>query len=176
LSDRKWDESGPDVDRADASRADDRAEKAAHHNDAGADDYAVGYGRPPKATRFQPGKSGNPAGGHKRKASYKPLLDQFRELLAEPVTVTVGGRPKRMYNRELLLRSMISDAQKKNPQARKQVIALLIAVGEQDRATGSSFINPDGKVQTFDLDEDQKKLHEELTREYTENPDEQQQT
>jgi hypothetical protein len=162
LSDRKWDESGPDVDRADASRDHDRSEKAAHHNDAGADDYAVGYGRTPKATRFQRGKSGNPAGGRKRKGSYKSLHDEFRELLAEQVTVTVGGRPKRMSNRELLLRSMISDAQKKNPQARKQVITLLIAVDEHDRAIGSSFINPNGKVHQFDWGEAEKKLLAEL--------------
>jgi hypothetical protein len=74
VSDRKWDESGPDVDRADASRAHDRAEKAAHQSDAGADDYAVGWRHPPLETRFQEGKSGNPAGGRKRKTSYKPLL------------------------------------------------------------------------------------------------------
>jgi hypothetical protein len=112
VSDRKWDESGPDVDRADASRAHDRAEKAAHQSDAGADDYAVGYRRPPKATRFQPGKSGNPAGGRKRKGSYKSLYDEFRELLAEQVTVTVGGRPERMSTRTFLLRRGISGAKK----------------------------------------------------------------
>jgi hypothetical protein len=30
-------------------------------------DYEVGYGRPPVHTRFPAGKSGNPAGGRKRR-------------------------------------------------------------------------------------------------------------
>ena len=171
MSDRKWDQSGPDVDRADASRADDRAEKAAHHNDAGADDDAVGYGRPPKATRFPPGKSGNPAGGRKRKASYKPAFDEFRELLAELVTVTVGGRPKRMSNREFLFRRAISGAQKGNYQDRKQVIELIKLIDAHDRAIGSLFVNPNGKVHEFEWNEEQKELYRWLEKEHTDNPD-----
>ena len=33
-----------------------------NREDGGARDYDVGYARPPKATQFAPGKSGNPKG------------------------------------------------------------------------------------------------------------------
>jgi hypothetical protein len=168
LSDRKWDESGPDVDRADASRAHDRAEKAAHHNDAGADDDAVGYGRPPKATRFQPGKSGNPAGGRKRKASDKSLLDRFEELIAEPVEVIVRGRRTRMSRRDEMLLRLISDYDKGNSQARRQVFVMFKELDARNRAEASIFINPHGKVHTFDWNEEQQELYRDLERELQE--------
>jgi hypothetical protein len=56
-------------------------------------DYEVGYGRPPKHTRFQPGRSGNPSGKRKRN---KPLGDAIAAALGEFLTVTEGGRRKRM--------------------------------------------------------------------------------
>ena len=37
-------------------------------------DYPVGYGRPPKETRFQPGKSGNPAGRRKGSRTVGAIL------------------------------------------------------------------------------------------------------
>jgi hypothetical protein len=36
-------------------------------------DYEVGYGKPPKSTRFQPRQSGNPSGRSKARASYAAL-------------------------------------------------------------------------------------------------------
>ena len=166
MSDRKWDEGGPDVDRADASQAHDRAEKAAHHNDAGADDYAVGYGRPPKATRFQPGKSGNPAGGRKRKAPGKSFAEVLKEQLAETVQVTIGGRKKRITRFEALARSVIGDALKGNDRARRLVFNLISAFETRDRATDNPFISPNGKVHEFNWNEEQKELYRELEKEY----------
>lgn len=44
-------------------------------------DYAVGYGRPPAATRFQKGRSGNPGGRPRGKKTLSALL---AEALSEP--------------------------------------------------------------------------------------------
>jgi hypothetical protein len=161
LGNRESEEETPKAGHATASQSHARAAEPAP-DDAPLSDYAVGWRHPPLETRFQKEKSGNPAGGRKRKAPYKPLLDQFRELLAEQMTVTVGGRRKRMSNRELLLRSMISGAQKGNYQARKQVIALLLAVDARDRATASSFINHNGKVHEFSWSDAHKKMLRDL--------------
>jgi hypothetical protein len=162
LSDRNSEESASGADRAGASHADHWAAKAAPLNDAGRDDYEVGYGRPPKATRFQPGKSGNPAGGRKRKAPDKGLSDQLNELLAETVTVNIGGRRKRMSSRELLLRRIISDAQKSNGQTRKLVLDLIKDSDARDRAAASIYTNPNGKVHEFNWDEAKERLYQRL--------------
>lgn len=57
-------------------------------NDA-ADDYEVGYGRPPTHTRFQPGRSGNPGGRKPGKANLATVLER---ALAASVIVTENGR------------------------------------------------------------------------------------
>ncbi len=162
MSDRNSEESASGADRAGASQTDHWAAKAAPNNDAGRDDYEVGYRRPPKATRFQPGKSGNPAGGRKRKAPDKLLLDRFEELLAELVEVTVRGRRTRMTQRDAMLLRLISDANKGNSQARRQVFVLLRELDARDRAAASIYTNPNGKAPEFHWDEAQERLYRRL--------------
>lgn len=55
------------------------------------DPYDVGFARPPKATQFKKGKSGNPRGRPPKKPD---LYGAFHAALAEKVTVSVGGRPQ----------------------------------------------------------------------------------
>ena len=51
-------------------------------------DYEVGYGRPPKGTRFQPGRSGNPGGRPRNSLNLKTT---FQQVMSEPVTVIKNG-------------------------------------------------------------------------------------
>ena len=67
------------------------------------DDYDIGYGRPPRYTRFRKGKSGNPAGRPKIKADQpspvndKKTDDILREQLARKiVTQGKGGGTRKM--------------------------------------------------------------------------------
>jgi hypothetical protein len=53
-------------------------------------DYQVGYGKPPRETRFQKGQSGNPRG---RPCGAKNLNTRVREALKEPVLVTERSAP-----------------------------------------------------------------------------------
>lgn len=55
------------------------------------DEYEVGYGKPPKYTRFQKGKSPNPSGRPKGSKNRKDMLQ--RTIMA-PVTLTVNGKRK----------------------------------------------------------------------------------
>ena len=54
-------------------------------------DYEVGYGKPPKATRWRKGRSGNPTG---RRKTGEAFLFEAAAILSEPVTGTTpdGGR------------------------------------------------------------------------------------
>jgi hypothetical protein len=53
------------------------------------DPDAVGYGRPPRSTRFKPGQSGNPKGRPKGVQSLGAILDK---ALAARVSVQENGR------------------------------------------------------------------------------------
>jgi hypothetical protein len=63
----------------------------------------VGYGHPPKATRFQKGQSGNPSG---RPAGIKSLRSVLEEALAQRTTVRVQGRPKKITKLEAMTRKL----------------------------------------------------------------------
>lgn len=53
--------------------------------------YEVGYGAPPKHTRFKPGRSGNPKGRPKKHRNLRTII---KELLHQPVRVTQRGKTK----------------------------------------------------------------------------------
>lgn len=74
-----------------------------------AHDEPVGYGKPPKATRFQKGRSGNPSGRPKRT---RTQLELFRRELASRVTVTEGGRKRRLTKGELVAKQLVTRAVK----------------------------------------------------------------
>ena len=57
----------------------------------GDDDDTVGYGKPPKKTRFQNGHSGNPTGRPKGSRNFDKDLD---DVLGSKITVTENGRKK----------------------------------------------------------------------------------
>ena len=52
-------------------------------------DYEIGYGRPPKSTRFKPGQSGNPKG---RKKGSKNTYSILRDILNQKVTVNTTDK------------------------------------------------------------------------------------
>ena len=59
--------------------------------------YAVGYRKPPRHTRFQPGVSGNPRG---RPKAAKNLSTLVHEALNELVVVTENGRRCKLSKRQ----------------------------------------------------------------------------
>jgi len=83
--------------------------------------YEVGYGKPPKASRFKPGQSGNPKG--RRKGS-RNMRDIAREQLDQKHRVTVDGKVRVLTNREITVIAQVNKARKGDPKAFRELMAL----------------------------------------------------
>ena len=68
-------------------------------------DYEVGYGKPPRHTRFVKGQSGNPRGRPYGAKNLSTLLD---EALNEPVTVTENGGRRRVSKRQAIITQLVN--------------------------------------------------------------------
>lgn len=90
--------------------------------------YEVGYGKPPKATQFKPGQSGNPKGRPKGARGIAKVLE---EALAQEVSVTEGGRTTRISKREALILSLVTKAIKGDMRAAAQTLKLIEAYEAQ---------------------------------------------
>jgi hypothetical protein len=72
-------------------------------------DYEVGYCKPPVATRFKPGQSGNPAGA-KRKVTPTNLSEAISQALMKKQTVRINGRCRRIPRMEIIGEQITSQA------------------------------------------------------------------
>ena len=67
--------------------------------------YNVGYRRPPPASRFKPGQSGNPKG---RQRGAKNFATELADELQEKITVRDGGRELRITKQRALIKATIA--------------------------------------------------------------------
>ncbi|MGA7261321.1 MAG: DUF5681 domain-containing protein [Stellaceae bacterium] len=68
-------------------------------------DYEVGYGKPPRHTRFAKGQSGNPRG---RPAGAKNLRTLLSEALNETVLVTENGGCRKVTKRQAIITQLVN--------------------------------------------------------------------
>ena len=99
--------------------------------------YAVGYGKPPERTRFQKGRSGNPAGRPKGALDLGTLLEK---VLSETVAVKDGaGRRRRISKGEAAVTQLVNKAAAgADPRATRLLFDLLAKRQARDgRASGT---------------------------------------
>jgi hypothetical protein len=85
-------------------------------------DYEVGYGKPPQATRFKKGQSGNPKG---RPKGTRNLATDLHEELNEKITVREGTATRAISKQRAMVKSMMNAALKGDMRAAGQITALI---------------------------------------------------
>lgn len=99
----------------------------------------VGYGRPPKHTRFRKGRSGNP---HGRPSKIKPPVDRIavQDILLERRTVTIRGKKQELTNADILFRTLMEKAIGGDAASMRTLMSCLDKWGIVDKAVkGATF-------------------------------------
>ena len=86
---------------------------------SGAGDYETGYGKPPKASQFKKGKSGNPKG---RPKGIKNFATYLEEMLKSKVSVKTDGVLKKLNTTQAALAQLRLKALKGNPRALEKLL------------------------------------------------------
>jgi hypothetical protein len=99
---------------------------------AGSDNYEVGYRKPPMATRFRKGQSGNPRG---RKRASENFLAIFKRHAIRRVRIKASdGTSKTLSVAEAIITKNYQEALKQDETAMANVLKLAELAGEfQDR-------------------------------------------
>jgi Family of unknown function (DUF5681) len=100
-------------------------------------EYEVGYGRPPRHSRFKPGRSGNPRGRPKGAVDRKTIVE--RVFLARHTVIEQGKRRQRTVL-ELVLLALRNRAIDGNSKAFSKFHDLFERYGPQDTRVEGAYI------------------------------------
>jgi hypothetical protein len=102
------------------------------------DRYKVGYGRPPRAKQFKPGKSGNPKGRPKGSLN---LVNDLAAELSEQIAVREGGQTRRISKQRALIKSLLAKGIQGEVRAAAAVLALYARVNVEGVDDGTKSID-----------------------------------
>ena len=101
--------------------------------------YEVGFGRPPRHTRFRAGKSGNPKGNAKGAVN---LATDVQDELAERIGIREGGRNLKVSKQRALVKALLARGLKGDTRAAGLLLQLV-----------AKLINPKGETPPETADE-----------------------
>lgn len=101
------------------------------------DSYEVGFCKPPKATQFKPGQSGNPSGGNRKKAT-ATFDEAMEQALDKKQAVMVNGKRKLMTRRAIISEQLTARAASGEAAALRELMRYA-----RDRARRVSVQQPD---------------------------------
>jgi len=99
------------------------------------DEFQVGFGKPPKHSRFKPGQSGNPKG---RPKGARGLKTELAEELNERISVTESGSVRKVSKLRAVLKAMTAKALSGDPRAANVVLNLVQSVLDDEPADEKS--------------------------------------
>jgi hypothetical protein len=104
-------------------------------------DYEVGYGRPPVATRFKPGQSGNSRG---RPPGTRNVETIMRDTLFAPITIIENGRRRKVTRIEALARRLMEQGLSGDLRATIQMLQIAARLGsDKAESLGKTELSPD---------------------------------
>jgi len=108
-------------------------------------DYEVGYGKPPRHTRFEPGRSGNPRGRPPGAKNMKTLLSK---ALNELVVVTEPGGRRKVSKREAMITQLVNRSAKADYKAIQILLGMLRDIeGNTDaHSSDAAFTEADQQI------------------------------
>ena len=107
-------------------------------------DCAVGYGRPPKATQFKKGQSGNPKGRPKRNGAISGKVgDILRALINLPTSIREGDKVRQIPLLKAVIRAFVATATHGDLSAVKTLLAelALLDPSPENRPAGYIVFN-----------------------------------
>ena len=108
--------------------------------------YEVGYGKPPRHTRFKPGCSGNPRGRPKDARNLSTLV---HEALNEQVVVAENGRRRKISKRRAIITQLVNRSAQADLKATQIVLGLLRDIesrGDPGTADQPAFTEADQEI------------------------------
>jgi Family of unknown function (DUF5681) len=96
----------------------------------GAEDIAVGYRKPPRATRFTKGRSGNPSGRPRRRHREAP----YEAVLGQMVKIREGGAERHVTAAEAFVLQLTKRGLEGDGAAARESLAMIEQVRERQRA------------------------------------------
>ena len=103
----------------------------------------VGYGKPPKKTRFKPGESGNPKG---RIKGVKNLKTDLVEELKETLIVNESGKRRRVSKQRAMVKSLMARAVKGDTRAIALLTSLIVRLLDIDASEGNKELTAEDKA------------------------------
>jgi len=97
-------------------------------------DYEVGYKKPPKEHQFKPGDRAHPGG---RPRGSTKSADPVDRVLGRTMTVTEGGKRRKVPASEALLMKTLDLAFKEDPAARRDIFKIMASNDAAKRQKGT---------------------------------------
>ena len=91
--------------------------------------YEIGYGKPPKHTRFKPGQSGHPSGRPRGQRNFRTAV---REALKEKITIREGDRTRTVSKMDGIIQVTFNKALKGDPRGLVAFLQLVRWAGLMD--------------------------------------------